>query len=137
MSSYSKIILVGRLGADVELRYTEQGVPVATFSLAVDDGYGDNKQTQWYRVTVWRKTAESAAQYLSKGKEVLAEGHMQADKDTGGPRIWTDKQGAARASFEMTADRIVFLGGRSESASKSADTGPAGTSDGYGDDIPF
>ena len=118
--SYQKVIIVGNLGRDPEMRYTADGTPVTSFSVATNRKWtnGDGSQgeeTVWFRVSAWRKTGEIAAQYLTKGRQVMVEGRMTPDKATGGPRVWTGDDGVARASYELTADRIVFLGGRNES----------------------
>ena len=109
--SYQKIILEGFSGKDAELRYTADGIAVASFSMAVDEGFVDNKTTQWYRITCWRKTAEVAAEYVKKGKNVLVEGRLQGDKSTGGPRVYQRNDGTFGAGFEVTCDRLVLIGG--------------------------
>jgi single-strand DNA-binding protein len=106
---YQQITLIGNLGGDPELRYTPGGVPVCSFSLAVNkswtDDNGKHDKTTWFRVTAWRKSAEIAAQYLTKGKQVLIVGEMED------ARAYTDKSGEVRASLEVTAQTIKFLGG--------------------------
>ena len=152
---YQKIILAGNLGRDPEMRYLSDGTAVTSFSMAVNDGWGDNKKTIWFRVSCWRKQAEFANQYLSRGNKVLVEGRLTADAN-GGPRTWTAQDGTVRASFEVTASNITFLQSRAESqASAAAYSGGGGPSGGgysgggqsqqsYGqpqvveeDDIPF
>lgn len=93
---YQQITLIGNLGTDPEMRYTQSGVPVTTFSLAVtrrwsgQDGQRQEK-TIWFRVTAWRKLAEFSSQYLTKGRQVLVVGEMEE------PRVWTDsRSGEAR-----------------------------------------
>jgi len=115
--SYNKVILVGYVGRDPEMRYTPDGTAVASFSVATSEyaGAGNPKQTTWWKVTVWRKQAELVAEYVKKGGLVLAEGKMTPDKESGGPRVWADRDGKYRASYEMTADRVVFLGGKQDS----------------------
>lgn len=116
---YHTVILVGRLGRDPEMRYTPSGQAVTSFSVATDystktpDGNWE-KKTIWVRVTVWGKQAESASQYLKKGREVLIEGRLNPDPSTGGPRIWTRQDGTAGASYEVTASTVRFIGGRGE-----------------------
>jgi single-strand DNA-binding protein len=125
--AYQKMIIVGNLGRDPEMRYTADGTPVTSFSVAVNrvtnapDG-SRNEETAWFRVTAWRRTAEIAAQYLTKGRQVMVEGYLQVDKATGGPRIYQRNDGTYAASFELTADRLVLLGGRGE-AGPSAEAG--------------
>mgnify|MGYP000847628311 CR=1 FL=1 len=126
---YQQITLVGNLGNDPEMRYTPSGVPVASFNLAVnksvktDDGYTD--KTIWFRVTAWRKQAETASQYLVKGRQVLVIGEVEE------ARPFTDKSGNNRASLEVTAHTIKFLSsknGNGDTAAASAE--PVATEDG-------
>jgi single-strand DNA-binding protein len=115
---YHKIIIAGNLGRDPEMRYTPDGTPVTTFSVATNrrwtrpDG-SQGEETVWFRVTAWRRTAEVCNQYLQKGRQVLVEGRLKPDEN-GGPRVWTGNDGVARASFEVTAETVRFLGGRGE-----------------------
>jgi single-strand DNA-binding protein len=97
------------------------------------------EETVWFRVTVWRRQAEIAAQYLSKGRQVMIEGRLTPDRATGGPRVYQRQDGTYGASYEMTADRIVFLGGRGDTGMASNDNAfmaepPANYPE---DDIPF
>lgn len=108
-SSYQKVTLVGRLGRDPELKYLDNGTAVATFTMAVDTGWGDNSVTIWPRVTCWRKLAENVAQYTKKGSLVLVEGELTPDKSTGGPRVWQGRDNVAKASYEITARDVRFL----------------------------
>ena len=113
---FQKITVVGYIGRDFELRFTPQGRAVGEFSLAANTGFGTSKTTAWFRITIWGKLAESLSQYLLKGKQVLVVGELQPDPETGGPRIWTDTNGVARSSFEVTAREIRLLGGKTESS---------------------
>lgn len=121
---YHKIIIAGYLGRDPEMRYTSDGTPVTNFSVAASrkwtrqDG-SQVDETVWFRVTAWRRLAETCNQYLQKGRPVLIEGRLQPDEN-GGPRIWTGNDGVARASFEVTAQTVKFLGGRGEGPSPEA-----------------
>lgn len=115
-TGYSKLIIVGNLGADPEMRYTPSGQAVTNFSVAVNRAWTGSdgqlrEETAWYRVSVWGNQAETCNQYLSKGRQVLVEGRLTVDPETGGPRIWTDQNGNPRASFEMTAFDVRFLSG--------------------------
>lgn len=116
---YQKVVIVGNLGRDPEMRYTPQGTPVTNFSVATNrrwtnaDG-SPGEETVWFRVTAWRRLAETCNQYLNKGRQVLVEGRLRPDPETGGPRIWTGQDGVARASFEITALNVKFLGRRDE-----------------------
>ncbi len=142
--SYQKLIIVGNLGRDPEMRYTSDGTPVTNISVATSRRWNNSdgskgEETAWFRVTLWRRDAENAAQYLQKGRQVLIEGRMNPDKATGGPRIWTGQDGAARASYEVTADRIIYLGSRgATNAGVSNSQGAAGPATSYPEvDIPF
>jgi single-strand DNA-binding protein len=110
---FQQIMLVGNLGRDPEMRYTPSGVPVATFSMAVSrrwtgqDGQPQEK-TVWFRITAWRRDAELVSQYLTKGRQVLVIGEIEE------PTTWTDREGNTRASLEVTARTIRFIGGRGE-----------------------
>jgi single-strand DNA-binding protein len=121
---YHKVFIVGNLGRDPEMRYTPDGTPVTDFSVATNhrwtkaDG-SQGEETVWFRVTAWRKQAEACNQYLSKGRQVMVEGRLNPDSETGGPRVWTGNDGQPRASFEVTASTVRFLGGRGESVDTS------------------
>jgi single-strand DNA-binding protein len=109
MGSVNKVILVGNLGRDAELRYTPGGSPVATLNLATTEVWNDKagqrqEKTEWHRVVVWGKTAESLSEYLTKGKQLYIEGRLQT-------RQWDDKDGNKRYTTEIRGDRIVLLGG--------------------------
>ena len=112
---FQQITLVGNLGRDPEMRYTPSGVPVASFSVATSrkfqgaDGQWQEK-TVWFRVTAWRKTAETVSQYLTKGSKVLIIGELEE------PRTWVDKDGNTQASLDVTAQTIRFLSARGENA---------------------
>ena len=111
---YQKIIIVGNLGRDPEMRYTPSGQPVTNLSVATNrkwtsaDG-APGEETIWFRVTAWGKLGETCNQYLVKGQQVLVEGRLRPDPATGGPRIWTGNDGVARASYELTANTVKFL----------------------------
>ena len=110
---YQKIIVVGRLGSDPEMRYTPDGTPVTSFPVAASRHWtekdGNKKEkTTWFRVTAWRKLAETCNQYLSKGRTVLVEGEVEAS-------AWTAQDGTARATLEVTARNVRFLCGSGHS----------------------
>ncbi len=140
--SYHTIIVVGNLGRDPEMRYLPSGQPVTNLSLATNRKYTDSngqlvKETIWFRVSVWGKQAEACNQYLRKGSQVLVEGRLQPDPNTGGPRIWQGQNGPG-ASYEIVASTVRFLSSRME------DGGSGGyQSNDYGsnisepDEIPF
>lgn len=136
---YQKITIAGYVGRDPEMRYMPDGTAVTNFSVAVSDGWGENKRTIWFRISVWGKRAEVANQYLSKGQRVLVDGRLQADANTGGPRLWTRQDGSVAASFEIRALDFVFLSSRGE---QQYDAPSDSSSFGGGavieeDDIPF
>jgi len=117
---YHKIILVGNLGRDPEMRYAPSGDPITNFSMATSEKWtGQDGQRQertiWWRVSVWGKQGETVNQYLKKGSKVLVEGTMVADPKTGNPRLWQGQDGQTRASFEVRAQAVKFLSSRSES----------------------
>ncbi len=142
MGSVNKIILVGNLGRDAELRYTPGGAPVATLSLATTEVWTDRtsgqrqEKTEWHRVVLWGKTAESLNEYLTKGKQIYVEGRLQT-------RQWDDKDGNKRYTTEVRGDRVVLLGGGTrggapagarETTEPASAAEPVDLSD---DDIPF
>src|SRR4051794_21679456 len=111
MGSVNKVILVGNLGRDAELRYTPGGAAVATLNMATTEVWNDKggqrqEKTEWHRIVLWGKTAESLAEYLTKGKQIYVEGRLQT-------RQWDDKDGNKRYTTEIRGDRIVLLGGGS------------------------
>lgn len=126
---YQKVIIVGNLGGDPQMRYMSDGTPVTNFSVATNRSWTDSNtgqrvdETTWFRVSVWRRQAEAANQYLSKGQKVLVEGRMRPDPETGGPRLWTGQDGVVRASYEITADSVQFLSSREEAAQISGSMG--------------
>ena len=141
MASINKVILIGNLGRDPELRYTQSGQAVANFSLATTDRFsnreGDRQErTEWHRITVWGKTAENCAQYLNKGRSVYVEGRLQT-------REWEDKEGQKRRTTEVIAQTVQFLGSRGQGAGAPVGGGDGGRGDfrdeaaPQGDDIPF
>ena len=138
---YQSITIIGRLGRDPEMRYLPSGEPVTTFSVATDRAWNDKngqrqKETTWFRITVFGKQAEIANQYLSKGRMVLVEGRLRPDPKTGGPAIYQRQDGTAGASFEIVANSIRFLSPRDDGEAPAegvemADTAPPS------EDIPF
>jgi len=132
--SYQSITLVGNVGRDPEMRLLPDGSPVTSFSVATNREYKQVKETTWFRVTVFGKQAEICNQYLKKGSKVLVEGRMTPDKDTGGPRIWKDNAGEAKASFEVTANTVRFLSSTDGNHDTNAQAGGDFAPD---DDIPF
>lgn len=134
-----KVTIVGNLGNDPDLRYTQTGEPVCNISVASNrkDSSGVQHVT-WVRVAVWGKIGESVNQYLRKGSQVYIESYLNPDPATGGPRLWTDKSGNQRVSYEVTATYVKFL-----SDNNSSDSQEGNDSQNYDstaideDDIPF
>ncbi len=115
------VMFVGHLGADPDLRETPQGQQVCNFSVASNrswTGPDDERKEEvtWFRLAAWGPLAQVCDQYLRKGSPVFVLGRLQPDRETGGPRVWLDSNGAYRASFEVTAVEVKFLGGRTESS---------------------
>jgi single-strand DNA-binding protein len=109
MGSVNKVILVGNLGRDAELRYTPGGAAVSTLNMATTETWTDKsgqrqEKTEWHRVVFWGKVAESLTEYLTKGKQVYVEGRLET-------RQWNDKDGNKRYTTEIKGDKIVLLGG--------------------------
>jgi len=142
--SFNKITLVGNLGRDPELRYTPQGTPVCSFSLATNERRRDkntgenNDTTTWFRVTLWGRQAETASQYLTRGRPVYIEGRLRVEE-------WTDRDGKPRHTLEVHATDMQFIGGgradeagapTAKAATANANAGPEPT-DLTDDDIPF
>ena len=135
---FQQTIVVGRVGRDAELRYTPGGLPVTNFSVAADRRWTDaNGQAQekvtWFRVICWRKLAEITNQYVKKGQRILVAGEIEA-------AAWTERDGAPRASLELTADRVRFLGDRAADGEDKppAETGPDADKEAdAGDELPF
>ncbi|HEX2965707.1 MAG TPA: single-stranded DNA-binding protein [Syntrophorhabdaceae bacterium] len=112
MSSLNKVLLIGRLGADPELRSTADGIPVATFNVATSETYKDRsgvkqEKTEWHRIVAWRKLGEIAGEYLRKGKLVYIEGKIQS-------REFEGKDGIKRKTFEIVASEMKMLGSAGE-----------------------
>ena len=137
---YQKLVIVGNLGNDPEMRYTPSGQAVTNFSVATNRRYttSDGNQvdeTTWFRVSTWGKQAEISNQYLKKGNKVLVEGRLNPDRETGGPRMWTRQDGTSAASYEITAEVVRFLTPRGESEAGYTADAPPGVSE--PDEIPF
>jgi single-strand DNA-binding protein len=112
---YHTITVVGNLGRDPEMRYSPDGKPVTNLSVATNRKWTNadgtpGEETLWFRVSAWGKLAEVCNEYLSKGRQVLVEGRLRPDPETGGPRIWTRQDGTSGASYEIVARTVRFLG---------------------------
>ncbi len=119
MGSVNKVILVGNLGRDAELRYTPGGAAVAKFSIATTEMWNDKsgqrqERTEWHNIDLWGKQAETLSEYLVKGKQVYVEGRLQTDE-------YTDKEGQKRKSTKVRCDRVVLLGGGGGGRNQSID----------------
>jgi len=134
--SVNKVILVGRLGQNPEVRYTPSGSAVANFSVATNEAWTDKsgqkqERTEWHRVVVWGKLAELCNQYLQKGRQCYVEGRLQT-------REWTDKDGVKKYSTEVQAQTVQFLGGqanegRSQNFAAGTNTGPTAAGASFND----
>ncbi len=152
---YHKVILIGNLGRDPELRYTQQGTPVAVFSVATNRQYTNAagqevKETIWFRVSAWGRLAEICNQYLRRGMKVYIEGRLVPDPQTGNPRLFTRADGTVGTSYELRAEVVKFLTTRQEAEAmgmttaapggEATTTAPRATSDatavGPVDDLP-
>ena len=140
--SVNKVILIGNLGSDPELKYTPSGAAVTNFNVATNEVWNDkdgNKQerTEWHRVVLWRKLAEIAGEYLKKGSKVYLEGRLQT-------RSWEDKDGVKRYTTEVVADNMTMLDAKSEGGGSSGvssapppSEAPPAADSGAEDDLPF
>jgi single-strand DNA-binding protein len=122
MAGVNKVILIGNLGADPEVRYTPSGQAVANFRIATSESWNDKQgqkqeRTEWHRIVAWAKLAELCGEYLAKGRQVYVEGKLQT-------RQWDDRDGNKRYSTEIVATQITFLGGRGEGATGGGGAGP-------------
>lgn len=133
--SFNKVILVGNLGRDPELRYTAQGTPVCSFSIATnerrkDRNGEDQDHTTWFRVTLWQKRAETASQYLVKGMPVYIEGRLRVEE-------YLDRDGKPRHSLEVEATEMQFIGSRKQEEDHAPTQTASQEADLTDDDIPF
>ncbi|MEE8257407.1 MAG: single-stranded DNA-binding protein [Acidobacteriota bacterium] len=140
--SINKVILIGRLGRDPEVKYTPSGQAVAKFSIATDETYKDRngeqqRRTEWHNIVAWRRLAEICGEYLAKGKLVYIEGRIQT-------RQWEDREGNKRNTTEIVAREMKMLspkgeGDRSEPSSQQSEStpAPAPSPEITDDDIPF
>ena len=128
MASVNKVILIGNLGADPEVRFTQGGQAVGNFRIACSESWTDKgsgqrqERTEWVRIVVWGKQAESCGEYLQKGRQVYVEGRLQT-------REWTDKENRKNWTTEVVANQVVFLG-----SGQGQGTGGERSSSGQGDD---
>lgn len=149
MASLNKVMLIGNLGKDPEVRYTAAGTAVASFSMATTEKFKSKAgewedRTEWHNVTLWGRLAEISGEYLSKGKPVYIEGRLQTRK-------WQDRDGVDRYTTEVVAEKMQMLGGKNGGSGNASNSGNGGTGGGQGvsggsieeppfssdDDIPF
>ena len=137
MSGVNKVILIGNLGKDPEVRYLDSGVAVANFSLATTENYRNKEgekvsQTEWHNVVLWRGLAEIAEKYLKKGSSVYIEGRIRNRK-------WEDKEGNTRYNNEILADNMTMLGGRSNDSNQDigSNQNTSKSEDSSENDLPF
>ncbi|MCB2203705.1 single-stranded DNA-binding protein [bacterium] len=138
----NKVMLIGNLGGDPELRYTESNIPVVSFSLATNESYKDQngtlvERTEWHRCVAWRKLAELFGEYLKKGSKVYVEGKLQT-------RSWDDKDGNKRYMTEVVVNDFMFLdsrgsggGGNGGSGGPGPESSPPPAADQKDEDLPF
>ena len=142
MAGINKVILIGNLGGDPEVRYTPSGDAVANFNIATSEEWKDKdtgekkERTEWHRIVAWRRLGEICGEYLSKGRQVYVEGRIQTN-------AWEDKEGNKRYTTEIVANTVQFLGGRDVGDSPRPQSPPvpdysgAPTQGPEDDDIPF
>lgn len=131
--SVNKVLLIGRLGNNPEIRYTPSGAAVANFSVATNESWNDKngqkqERTEWHRVVVWGKLAQLCGEYLSKGRQCYVEGRLQT-------RQWQDKEGQTKYTTEVIATTIQFLGAGSERSAQSGVSTGGGGQQKSGDDF--
>lgn len=133
-SGINKVILVGNLGKDPEVRYTPGGQAVANFNIATNESWTDKQgqkqeRTEWHRIVVWGKTAELCGEYLSKGRQVYIDGRLQT-------REWNNKEGVKQYTTEVVANQVLFLSGGGERGAGQGRGGSKGSSDDFGPPPP-
>jgi single-strand DNA-binding protein len=154
---FHRVTLIGRVGQEPQMRYTPDGTPVTSFSVATTTRLGKERNpecpdgwkesfngrswelTTWWRVTAWRQLAETVNQFVNKGMLVFVEGEVRGDAANGSqnPRVWTGNDGVPRASFELTARTIKFLSGRGEEEGAAPPVGEAPPEGFEEDALPF
>jgi len=141
MAGVNKVILVGNLGKDPEIRHLDNGIAVANFSLATTESYTNKQgervnQTEWHNIVLWRGLADVAEKYLKKGNSVYIEGKINTRK-------WEDKEGVTRYSTDIIADKMTMLGSKSDNSNSTAAAVPitpaesSSSESGGNDDLPF
>ncbi|MBS2025915.1 MAG: single-stranded DNA-binding protein, partial [Deltaproteobacteria bacterium] len=133
-SGVNKVILIGNLGKDPEVRYTPGGQAVANFNIATNETWNDKsgqkqERTEWHRIVAWGKTAELCGQYLSKGRQVYIEGQLQT-------REWNNKEGVKQYTTEVVAKQVTFLQGGERGSGGGGARGGKGGGDDFGPPPP-
>jgi single-strand DNA-binding protein len=153
---FHRVTLIGHVGQEPQMRYTPDGTPVTNFSVATKTSVSKETNPQcpagwkesyngrawelttWWRVTAWRKLAETVNSYVTKGMVVFVEGEVHGDAANGAqnPRVWTGNDGVAKASYELTARNIKFMSGRAETGAEApvGEPPPGGLEE---DELPF
>ena len=131
--SVNKVILIGRLGANPDVRYTPSGAAVANFNIATSESWNDKsgqkqERTEWHRIVVWGKLAQLCGEYLAKGRQVFVEGRLQT-------RQWQDKDNHTRYTTEVIANTVQFLGAGAGAGARSAEEGAARSANAGGDGL--
>lgn len=131
----NKVILIGRLGRDPETRFMPNGEAVCNFSVATSESWKDSngqkqERSEWHNVTMYRKLAEIAGKYLTKGSQVYIEGKIQSRK-------YTDKNGIERTAYEIIANEMKMLAGNTQAPAQKQQPAQAQTQDDISDDVPF
>lgn len=134
-SSLNKVMIIGNVGKDPELRYTPDGTPVCKFSVAVSRVWktpdGEQKEeTEWFNVVAWRKLAETCSSYVYKGQKLFVEGRLQTRK-------WTDQQGIERRTTDLVANEVMFLGKPKSQVAAGEETPQAAEDEEGAGEIPF
>ncbi len=143
MLGFERVVIMGNLGNDPEMRFLPNGTPVTNFSVAVNKKYTDNdgvdhESVKWFRVSAWRRQAEVCNEYLSKGSAVYIEGEVKVDPETGNPRVYKRNDGEAASSLELTARFVRFLGGSNgEGYAPTDEEVPAEADEEDDEKIPF
>jgi single-strand DNA-binding protein len=135
MSSINKVILIGRLGKDPEVKYTPSGAPVAKFTLATDEVFKDRsgeqqRRTEWHNIVAWNRLAEICGQYLTKGKQIYVEGSIRS-------RQWEDQSGNKRTAYEIVARDMKMLGSKADSDRMAGGMGVGGPAEASGEPGEF
>ena len=125
----NRIIIKGRIAREIEIRQTQTGKSVGSFSVAVDKGFGENKSADFFRVQAWEKTADFVSKYFSKGKEILIEGRMESRE--------YEKDGQKNLVWELIAERVEFCGGAREAAPPAGQPPISGGAPAEDNDYPF